>query len=36
MDLVAVGNYTGNAAKFGSDGTLALVARGDSGITKGT
>lgn len=34
MDLVAVGNYTGNAAKFGSDGTLAMVARADSGITK--
>ena len=34
MDLVAVGNYTGNAAKFGSDGTLAMVAGKDSGITK--
>lgn len=34
MDLVAVGNYTGNAAKFGSDGTLAMIARGDAGITK--
>ena len=34
MDLVAVGNYTGNAAKFGSDGTLAMIARADSGITK--
>lgn len=34
MDLVAVGNYTGNAAKFGSDGTLAMIARGDAGITR--
>lgn len=34
MDLVAVGNYTGNAAKLGSDGTLALIAGKDSGITK--
>lgn len=34
MDLVAVGNYTGNAAKFGSDGTLAMVAGAGSGITK--
>jgi sulfonate transport system substrate-binding protein len=31
---VAVGNYTGNAAKFGSDGTLAMIARGDAGITR--
>lgn len=34
MDLVAVGNYTGNAAKFGSDGTLAVIAGAGSGITK--
>jgi ABC-type nitrate/sulfonate/bicarbonate transport system substrate-binding protein len=34
MDLVAVGNYTGNAAKFGSDGTLAMVAGKDSGVSK--
>ncbi len=34
MDLVAVGNYTGNAAKAGSDGTFALVAGAGSGITK--
>jgi sulfonate transport system substrate-binding protein len=34
MDLVAVGNYTGNAAKFGSDGTLAMVAGAGTGITK--
>jgi ABC-type nitrate/sulfonate/bicarbonate transport system substrate-binding protein len=34
MDLVAVGNYTGNAAKAGSDATLSMVARADSGITK--
>jgi ABC-type nitrate/sulfonate/bicarbonate transport system substrate-binding protein len=34
MDLVAVGNYTGNAAKAGSDATLSMIARADSGITK--
>lgn len=34
MDLVAVGNYTGNAAKFGSDATLAMIAGAGSGITK--
>jgi len=34
MDLVAVGNYTGNATKAGSDGTLALIAGAGSGITK--
>jgi ABC-type nitrate/sulfonate/bicarbonate transport system substrate-binding protein len=34
MDLVAVGNYTGNAAKNGADGTLAMIARADSGINK--
>lgn len=35
MDLVALGNYTGNAAKQGSDATLALIAGKDSGIAKG-
>lgn len=35
MDLVALGNYSGNATKQGSDATMALIARGDSGITKG-
>jgi sulfonate transport system substrate-binding protein len=34
MDLVALGNYSGNATKLGSDATMALVARSDSGITK--
>lgn len=35
MDLVALGNYSGNSTKLGSDATMALVARGDSGIVKG-
>jgi len=35
MDLVVLGNYTGNATKLGSDATFALVARADSGIVKG-
>ena len=35
MDLVALGNYSGNATKMGSDATMALIARGDSGIVKG-
>ncbi len=35
MDLVAVANYTGNAAKLGSDGTLALIAGPGTGISKG-
>jgi sulfonate transport system substrate-binding protein len=35
MDLVALGNYSGNATRRGSDATMALVARGDSGIQKG-
>ncbi len=35
MDLVAVGNYTGNAHKLGSDATLALIASASSGIAKG-
>jgi len=35
MDLVALGNYSGNATKLGSDATMALIARGDSGIIKG-
>jgi ABC-type nitrate/sulfonate/bicarbonate transport system substrate-binding protein len=35
MDLVALGNYSGNATRRGSDATMALVARGDAGIAKG-
>lgn len=35
MDLVALGNYSGNATKLGSDATMALIAREDSGIKKG-
>ncbi|WP_052763986.1 ABC transporter substrate-binding protein [Microvirga massiliensis] len=35
MDLVALGNYSGNATKLGSDATMALIARDDSGIRKG-
>lgn len=35
MDLVALGNYSGNATKMGSDATMALIARADSGIAKG-
>jgi sulfonate transport system substrate-binding protein len=35
MDLVALGNYSGNATRRGSDATMALVARGDAGIEKG-
>jgi len=32
MDLVALGNYSGNATKLGSDATVALVAREGAGI----
>ncbi len=35
MDLIALGNYSGNATKLGSDATMALVARDGSGIEKG-
>ena len=35
MDLVALGNYSGNATKLGSDATMALVAGAGSGIAKG-
>src|ERR1017187_8598568 len=35
MDLVALGNYSGNATKLGSDATMAIVAREGSGIVKG-
>src|SRR5664279_1194710 len=35
MDLVALGNYSGNATKAGSDATMAVVAREGSGIVKG-
>jgi sulfonate transport system substrate-binding protein len=35
MDLVALGNYSGNATKAGSDATVAIVAREGSGIVKG-
>ena len=34
MDLVALGNYSGNATKLGSDATMALIAREGAGITK--
>ncbi|MBN8941111.1 MAG: ABC transporter substrate-binding protein [Rhizobiales bacterium] len=34
MDLVALGNYSGNATRRGSDATMALIARADSGIDK--
>ncbi|TKT74763.1 ABC transporter substrate-binding protein [Aquamicrobium sp. LC103] len=33
MDLVALGNYSGNAAQLGSDTTVALIARDGSGIS---
>jgi len=35
MDLVVLGNYTGSAARLGSDATMALVAREGSGIAPG-
>jgi sulfonate transport system substrate-binding protein len=35
MDLVALANYSGNAAKAGSDATMALIASEASGIRKG-
>lgn len=35
MDLVALANYSGNAAKAGSDSTMALIASEASGIRKG-
>jgi sulfonate transport system substrate-binding protein len=35
MDLVTLGNYSGNATKAGSDATVAIVAREGSGIVKG-
>ena len=35
MDLVALGNYSGNATKLGSDATMAIIAREGSGIAKG-
>ena len=35
MDLIALGNYSGNATKAGSDATVAIVAREGSGIVKG-
>jgi sulfonate transport system substrate-binding protein len=35
MDLVALGNYSGNATKLGSDATMALIAGAGSGIVKG-
>jgi ABC-type nitrate/sulfonate/bicarbonate transport system substrate-binding protein len=34
MDLVALGNYSGNATKLGSDATMAVVARDGAGIAK--
>jgi sulfonate transport system substrate-binding protein len=35
MDLVALGNYSGNATKLGSDATMAIIAGKDSGVVKG-
>src|SRR6188768_4538340 len=35
MDLVALGNYSGNATKAGSDATVAIIAGAGSGIVKG-
>jgi sulfonate transport system substrate-binding protein len=35
MDLVYLGNFSGNATKYGSDATLAVIAGKDSGIVKG-
>ena len=35
MDLVALGNFSGNATKAGSDATVSIVAREGSGIVKG-
>lgn len=35
MDLVALGNYSGNATKAGSDATVAVIAREGSGIVAG-
>jgi NitT/TauT family transport system substrate-binding protein/sulfonate transport system substrate-binding protein len=35
MDLVALGNYSGNATKAGSDATMAIVSREGSGVVKG-
>jgi sulfonate transport system substrate-binding protein len=35
MDLVALGNYSGNATKLGSDATMAIIAGKDAGIAKG-
>lgn len=34
MDLVALGNYSGSATRLGSDATMGVVARADSGISK--
>ena len=34
MDLVALGNYSGNATKLGSDATMAIIAGKDSGIAR--
>ena len=36
MDLVALGNYSGNATKLGSDATVALVAREGRASTRTT
>src|SRR5688500_5300446 len=35
MDLVALGNYSGNATKLGSDATMAIIAGKDSGVANG-
>ncbi len=36
MDLVALGNYSGNATKLGSDATMALIARKARASTRAT
>jgi sulfonate transport system substrate-binding protein len=36
MDLVAFGNYSGNATKLGSDATMAIIAGKDSGVRRAT
>jgi len=35
MDLVVLGNYSGAAARLGSDTTMAVIARDGAGIVKG-
>jgi len=35
MDLVILGNYSGAAARLGSDATMAVIAREGAGVVKG-